>query len=92
MKETHEFRSLAPQLVFVEGFSEYNYTFHVEYGLIAESRVLKKLESYSLSLFNFDIGDRLVFFSGLIDNVISGADLHRLFACLRSIYRPSISG
>lgn len=49
------------ELTFIEGFSEYNYTYNIYYRLISKSESLKLLQPFTALLFDFDGSDCIVF-------------------------------
>lgn len=79
------FRELKPELVFIEGFNEYNYTWQLPPERIPAFDPEGYFARYADVLFNTTPGEELLFFDGLIDTEISGEEFHKIFSIFRSL-------
>jgi len=85
VRHRRAFRELSPELVFIDGFNEYNYTWQVPGENIAAFDPEGDFARYANVLFNTTPGTNLFFFTGLIDTEIDGEEFHKIFSIFRSL-------
>src|SRR5262249_18724599 len=72
------------ELIHVQNGQGYDYTYTIAtIGRSLPRPLARQLSTFALRLVDIDPGDSIIFFTGLLDDKISGASVHFLFAALR---------
>jgi hypothetical protein len=76
---------ISPELIFLQGFQDYNYSYDVVGTTGPVDQLLAMLEPFAAALYQIEINDSIYFLDKLIDEDISADDLSVILSILRKI-------
>ncbi len=85
IRRNEHFKSIQSKLIFIDGFNEYNYSYHVDLKTILAADKKEIFKKFASILYRINLSDKISFFTNLINKEITGEDFHKIFAIFRTI-------